>query len=94
MNNPILVNIFKVSSLLFWGLVVVHLFQAPSETRSFILIAGAVLLVFHGLEALLFWTRFKQYSNNPVSDALQVVVFGIFHLKPFMEQAEKDKKQP
>lgn len=70
----------KVLTLLFWLLVLVNLFAGFAKPVGLLLQAtGALVLVAHALELLLFKSRL-QHRPKPWLDRLQVMVFGMFHL--------------
>jgi putative membrane protein len=70
----------KLSALLFWALVLVNLFAGFAKPFGLLLqITGALVLVVHALELLLFKTRLRQ-CPKPWLDRLQVMLFGVFHL--------------
>lgn len=70
----------KLLALLFWALVLVNLFASFAKPFGLLLhVAGALVLLMHGLELRLFKARLE---NRPRLwlEFLQVLVFGIFHL--------------
>lgn len=70
----------KVLTLLFWLLVLVNLFAGFAKPFGLLLqTTGALVLVAHALELLLFKSRL-QHRPKPWLDRLQVMVFGMFHL--------------
>ena len=76
----IFLRLGKVLALLFWALVLVNLLANFAKPFGMLLhVAGASVLLIHGLELLLFKTRL---TNRPRLwlERLQVLVFGVFHL--------------
>ncbi len=70
----------KLVTLLFWALVVVNLFAGFAKPFGLLLqVTGALVLVAHALELLLFKSRL-QHRPRPWLDRLQVMLFGVFHL--------------
>jgi putative membrane protein len=70
----------KLLALLFWALVLVNLFASFAKPFGLLLqAAGALILLIHGLELLLFKARLE---NRPRLwlERLQVLLFGVFHL--------------
>jgi putative membrane protein len=70
----------KLLTLLFWVLVLLNLFVGFAKPFGLLLqVAGALVLLAHALELLLFKSRL-QHRPKPWLDRLQVMLFGIFHL--------------
>jgi putative membrane protein len=70
----------KLLTLLFWVLVLVNLFANFAKPFGLLLqVAGALVLLAHALELLLFKSRL-QPRPKPWLDCLQVMLFGMFHL--------------
>ena len=71
----------RVLTLLFWLTVVGSLFMGLSEPlNSLIPSLGAMVLVAHGLEALLWRKRIQALSDNLPLNIFLVLVFGAFHM--------------
>lgn len=70
----------KLLALLFWALVLVNLLASFAQPFGLLLhLAGALVLLMHGLELLLFKARLAQ-RPRPWLERLQVLLFGAFHL--------------
>ena len=75
----------KVVSLVFWGAVLLSLFSIfPKSIASFLGWAGVVILLIHFVEAAIFTKRFGSELVEPKYEKMMVLVFGIFHILPFM----------
>ena len=70
----------KLLALLFWALVLVNLLASFAKPFGvFLHLAGALVLLIHGFELLLFKARLAQ-RPRPWLERLQVLLFGVFHL--------------
>lgn len=74
----------KAITLLFWLAVLVATVIKFEGVFAWLPLVGLIVLVLHLLEAALFWISFKQYSQQPKTDVLHILVFGIFHFKRFI----------
>ena len=75
----------KVVTLFFWGVVLLSLFSVfPQSIASLIGWAGVAILLIHFVEVAIFTKRFGNELVEPKYDKLMVLVFGIFHVLPFM----------
>ncbi|MGB4075866.1 DUF1145 domain-containing protein [Pseudomonas sp.] len=73
-------NVGKVLTALFWGVVLANLLQPFAQPFALLLyVAGASILLIHGLELWVFGSRIGACAK-PVQERLQVMCFGIFHL--------------
>ncbi|MDK2779458.1 MAG: DUF1145 domain-containing protein [Pseudomonadota bacterium] len=80
----------KPATLFFWLLVVLAwIFDWP-DVLGWLPETGLAVLAVHGLEVLYFWVAFRGKSQAVGSDALQILIFGIFHLRRFIEDAAAD----
>ncbi|MAD44515.1 MAG: hypothetical protein CMI02_06135 [Oceanospirillaceae bacterium] len=79
----------KFATLVFWLLVILaQVFSWPG-LLSWLPACGLAVLAIHVLEVLYFWFAFRSQSHAVGKDALQILIFGIFHLRRFIdEQAE------
>lgn len=70
----------KLLALLFWALVLVSFFASFAKPFAELLhLAGALVLLIHALELVLFNARLAQRPRLGL-ERLQVMLFGIFHL--------------
>jgi putative membrane protein len=70
----------KVLTVLFWWVVLLNLFMPmPRPFYQLINLAGAMLLVTHLLEVLLFHGSLRG-RTHPWFDRLQILLVGIFHV--------------
>ena len=70
----------KLLALLFWALLLVNLLVSFAKPFGVLLhLAGALVLLLHGLEFLLFKARLAQRPRLWL-ELLQVLLFGAFHL--------------
>lgn len=76
--------VMKVVTLLFWVLVIMATVQGWGGLLSYLPMIGLVVAGIHVLEVLLFWLAFRKKSTNERLDAVQVFIFGMFHLQKFM----------
>ncbi|MBM9500153.1 hypothetical protein JWG44_07810 [Leptospira sp. 201903071] len=82
--NPIFQSL-KIGTVFFWILVGASLSGALlfGEPLDFLIRAvGIGTLVVHLFEIVYFWFTLKHKSSNPILDALQILVFGVFHMIP------------
>jgi len=77
----ILLGLGKVLTALFWGVVVANLINSFAQPFALLLnLAGALLVLVHGLELLLFNERLSG-RTRPGLERVQILLFGIFHLQ-------------
>jgi putative membrane protein len=70
----------KLATLGFWGIVISNLLQPLAQPFDVILqLAGAVFLVLHAVEILIFHKRLAA-SRWPFLQRAQVLLFGVFHV--------------
>jgi putative membrane protein len=89
-NMRAFLRLGKLLALLFWALVLVNLLDSFTQPFALLLhVAGALVLLIHGLELLLFKARLQQ-RPQPGLERLQVLLFGVFHVfgLPPLTQAE------
>lgn len=73
----------KVLTLAFWLVVLVSLaVELPNPFDVLLKLVGSLLLLMHVLE-LGFFNNDLRGRAHPVRDALQVMLFGMFHLQSF-----------
>lgn len=85
----------KAITLAFWIFVLLSLFAVFSEPVAKMLgwVGVAVLLV-HFVEVAMFTKRFGGKLIEPKYDKLMVLIFGIFHVLPFlMAEIKKESQQ-
>ncbi|MFD2229693.1 DUF1145 domain-containing protein [Alkalimarinus sediminis] len=84
----------KTITLAFWGFVLVSLFSVFSQSVTQMLgwVGVAVLLV-HFAEVAMFTKRFGSRLTEPKFDKLMVLIFGIFHIMPFLLDEIKTEGQ-
>ncbi|HUE94193.1 DUF1145 domain-containing protein [Pseudomonas sp.] len=70
----------KVLAAIFWGVVLANLLQPFAQPFALLLqLAGALLLLIHGLELWAFNKRLGA-CQSPGQERVQILLFGIFHL--------------
>ncbi len=70
----------KVLAAIFWGVVLANLLQPFAQPFALLLqLAGALLLLIHGLELWAFNKRLAT-CQSPGQERVQILLFGIFHL--------------
>ncbi|MCG6192918.1 MULTISPECIES: DUF1145 domain-containing protein [Leptospira] len=82
--NPLL-QAAKIVSAFFWIVFGADLFgfiQMGEPLDFLIKVVGFGTLAVHLMEIAYFWLTFKHKSTNPALDALQILVFGVFHMIP------------
>ena len=80
-----IILIGKVITLIFWIAVFVSLFSVFSDPIAHLLgWAGAAVLLVHFIEVAIFTKRFGKKLIEPKFDKLMVLIFGIFHIMPFL----------
>lgn len=75
----------KVATLVFWLLALLVWSQGWDGYLGWLPVIALVVLAIHALEMAYFWVAFRALSRQPLADALQILVFGIFHLRRFIE---------
>ncbi|XDD51451.1 hypothetical protein AB3N59_06850 [Leptospira sp. WS92.C1] len=82
--NPIFQTL-KIGTVLFWilfGINVSGFFLLGQPIDSLLRLVGVGIFTVHLFEIAYFWFTLKHKSAYPLSDALQILVFGVFHLIP------------
>jgi len=80
----------KLITLFFWVAVLLSLFAVfPKSVGVLLGWFGVVILLIHFIEAAIFTKRFGDELVEPKYEKLMVLVFGIFHILPFMLRARK-----
>ena len=75
----------RVVTLFLWGAVLLSLFSVfPKPVASLLGWTGALILLIHFVEAAIFTKRFGDELVEPKYEKLMVLVFGVFHILPFM----------
>lgn len=83
----------KAVTLFFWGAVIASLFAIfPKPITSMLGWAGVAILLVHFVEVAMFTRRFGGQLVEPKFDKLMVLVFGIFHVLPFMLNEVESRK--
>lgn len=77
----------KTVTVVFWCLALVAWQQQWQGWLAMLPVAALVVAAIHLLEVAYFWFSLKPRSQQPVKDALQILLFGIFHLQRFMRPA-------
>ncbi|WP_246028107.1 hypothetical protein [Leptospira fletcheri] len=88
-----MILVSKVITGLFWFLWFSVLFQAIRifpQLDGWIVLAGWVILGLHVLETGIYSIRAPQRGGFRLNDAVQVLLFGVFHLIPV---SFSDKKE-
>lgn len=75
----------KLATLVFWLLALLVWSQGWDGYLGWLPVMALVVLGVHVLEVLYFWVAFRKDSTNVPADALQILLFGIFHLRRFIE---------
>ena len=71
----------KALTVVFWWVVLVNLLMpADKPFHQLINLAGAMLLVLHVLEVLMFNGRLRERSHR-WGDGVQILLVGIFHIQ-------------
>jgi len=81
-----LIVLNKLATLIFWLLALLVWSQGWGGYLGWLPVMALVVLGIHALEVLYFWVAFRKDSQNPLADAVQILVFGIFHMRRFIEQ--------
>lgn len=77
----ILLGLGKVLTAIFWGVVLANLIDPFAQPFALLLnLAGAVLVLIHGLELWLFNERVSGRTRLGL-ERVQILLFGIFHLQ-------------
>lgn len=85
----------KAITLVFWIFVLLSLFAVFSEPVTNMLgWVGVAVLLIHFVEVAIFTKRFGGQLIEPKYDKLMVLVFGVFHVLPFlMDEFNKNKTE-
>lgn len=76
----------KFATVMFWlSVALAFVFQWQNELGWF-RTAGAVIAGVHVLEVLYFLLAFRNKSADVLKDAALIMVYGIFHLRIFIEE--------
>lgn len=76
-----LLGLGKVLTALFWGVVLANLIDPFAQPFALLLnLAGALLVLIHGLELWLFNERVSGRTRLGF-ERVQILLFGIFHLQ-------------
>jgi len=85
MRMKVMILMGKVVTLFFWGAVLLSLFSIfPEQVTALLGWAGMAILLIHFVEVAIFTKRFGDELVEPKYEKLMVLVFGIFHVLPFM----------
>ncbi|WP_300426074.1 DUF1145 domain-containing protein [uncultured Thalassolituus sp.] len=76
----------KAVTALFWVLAIYGAIQGWDGLLGWIPQVALVVAGIHVLEVLFFLAAFRKKSNNVRLDAVQIFIFGFFHLQRFMPQ--------
>ena len=79
-----LVTMNKIATLLFWLLAIVAQVQGWQDWLGLLPTVALAVAAIHVLEVVYFWVALRDRSDNPLLDALQIFVFGIFHMQRFI----------
>ena len=80
-DMKILLGLGKVLAALFWGAVLANLLDPFAQPFALLLnLAGALLVLIHGLELWLF-NESVNGCARPGFERVQILLFGIFHLQ-------------
>jgi len=78
----------KFFTAVFWLLALASYMMEWPGLLGYLPMAAAVIASIHVLEVAFFWFSLKKESKAPGKDALQIMIFGIFHLQRFMPKVE------
>ncbi|WP_420588656.1 DUF1145 domain-containing protein [Bacterioplanoides sp.] len=81
-----MVTMNKIVTLVFWLLAAVAWVQGWQDWLGLLPTIALAVAGIHVLEVIYFWVALKDRSANPASDALQIFIFGIFHMQRFIKQ--------
>lgn len=79
MANKIITIIFWLAALTCWVIGAEGIWAWLPKIAD-------VILIIHVFEVAVFLTMFRKYSQQPALDAVQVLIFGMFHLQGFIKQ--------
>lgn len=90
-ENSVFILVNKAVTLFFWVAVGAnYALGFPEPVGPALKMAGPLIFAAHIVEVVLLLTKFRGGSQNPLADAVQTLVFGIFHLKPIIDKANND----
>jgi uncharacterized protein YhhL (DUF1145 family) len=71
---------------LWFAVLLAAMGKVPAPFDRLLILVGGVTAVAHVFEMGLFLVKYRERSDNVFSDALQVLVFGVFHLWPLTQR--------
>jgi putative membrane protein len=74
----------KAATVVFWLLALASYVMQWPGLLSYLPLAAVIVAGAHVLETTFFWFALKAKSEQPVKDAVFIMIFGIFHLQRFM----------
>jgi putative membrane protein len=74
----------KAATVVFWLLALASYIMQWPGLLSYLPLAAVIVAGAHVLETTFFWFALKANSEQPVKDAMFIMIFGIFHLQRFM----------
>ncbi len=75
------IKLGKAATLIFWGLVVSTMVRPlGAPLGQLLLIAAPLIMGIHVMEAFFFIRNFKEKIPDLSAHALQVLLFGVFHI--------------
>lgn len=81
-----MVTMNKIAMVLFWLLAAIAWVQGWQDWLGLLPTIALAVAGIHVLEVIYFFVALQNRSVKPVADALQIFVFGIFHMQRFIEQ--------
>lgn len=75
----------KVVTLVFWILAIMAGVQGWGGLLGWLPTIAMVVAGIHVLEVAYFWMALKHKSSNQIADAVQIFIFGIFHMRRFIQ---------
>ncbi len=86
-KNFLLMN--KVITLLFWVAVGAnYALGLPAPIGPALALAGPLIFAAHIVEVLVFFVKYRTASKAVMPDAVQILIFGVFHFKPIIDKSK------
>jgi uncharacterized protein YhhL (DUF1145 family) len=83
----------KGMTAILWLMVITALFgYVPPPFKQLILYFGGFVFVVHCFEVIMLMTRYRDKVDAPISDCLNVLIYGVFSLQPLINKPTAESK--
>lgn len=85
-KNFLLIN--KAITLFFWVAVGAnYALGFPAPVGPALGLAGPLIFLAHIVEVAIFLRKYRAASHAVAADAVQILIFGVFHFKPIIDKS-------